>query len=58
MRESAKKSLKTHKSQLNTLFLAYDYQLEFKTLQHNNIYQIVFCAKIRAKQTKFDLLYA
>ena len=58
MRESAKKSLKTHKSQLNSLFLAYDNDLRLKTLQHNNIYPIVFCAKIRAKQTKFDLIYA
>ena len=38
-------------------FQAYDHCLGIKTFQQNNIYQIVFCAKFNAKQTKFELLY-
>ena len=53
----AQKWQKRIKSQLNTQFLAYDYDFQFEPLQHNNIYQIVFCAKFRVKQTKFELLY-
>ena len=56
MHESAKKALKRRKSQLKTYFLAYDYDLQFQSLQHNNIYQIELCANFRAKQTKFELL--
>ena len=56
MHESAKKALKHLKSQLNTYFLAYDNDFQFQPLQHYNIYKIVLCAKLRAKQNKFDLL--
>ena len=58
MHVSATKSLKPLNSKHSTLFQAYDYDLKFKPLIHNNIYQIVFCAMFRAKQTKFELLYA
>ena len=53
-----KRFKKPIKSQLNTKFLACDYVLQFKPLQHNNIYQIVLCAMFHAKQTKFELLCA
>ena len=52
------KRLKPLKSQLNSKFLAYDYDFLFKPLQHINVYQIALGAKFQAKQTKFVLLYA
>ena len=58
MRKGAKKLLKPLKLQLKTSFLAYDYDIQFKPLQRNNIYQIVMCGMFCVKQTKLELLYA
>ena len=49
MRENTKKAWKPIKLQLNTLFLEYDYDFQFYPLQHNNIFQILLCAKFRGK---------
>ena len=38
-------------------FQEYDYCFGFQPFQHNNIYQIVLCAKFDAKQPKFEPLY-
>ena len=56
MRKSGNNAWKPLKAQLNTQFLAYDYDFQFYPLKHNNLYQIVLCAKLRAKQTNFELL--
>ena len=44
--------------QLSTEFKAYDSCFQIYPFQHNNIYQIVFCAKFHAKQIKFEQLFA
>ena len=39
-------------------FLEFDYDFKFYPLQPNNIFQIVLSAKLRERQTKFELLHA
>ena len=36
----------------------YDNSSRFEPFQHNNLYQMLLCAKFRAKQTNFEPLYA
>ena len=56
--KKSKNALKILNMQLSTKFKAYDYWFRFYPFQHNNLYQIVLCAKFHGKQTKIELLYA